>query len=163
MRQAIPGFVLFITMPLLADVPKDIQINTTGTFDANLVFTGTFIASGGINEVGSAVDTPRFNGVAIHISWLLTTSHGDYITVKINSNHVAGTNVTPPDWCAPPPAPPGTVLFLETGNWSVVSGTGPFTLLDGTGSRVAWVILDSATITPLAATECLKGAVKDVQ
>ena len=162
MRQIILVFLLTFSMPLLADKPSDIRINVIGTFDANHVLSGTFTASGFVNELGSLLDTPLFSGQAIHISRLLTTSHGEYITIEINANHIAGLNVTPPDWCPPPPTPEGTLLFFQTGNWRVVSGTGPFSLLSGTGSRASWVLLDAGSFTPIAATECLIGKVKNV-
>jgi len=119
MRKFCLAIVILFAVPALAEKPSDVHINAAGTFDANRVLTGTFTASGAINELGSLVDTPRFAGQAVHISRLLTTSHGDYITIAINLTHVAGFNVEPPDWCPPPPTPEGTMVFfnLATGEW----------------------------------------------
>jgi hypothetical protein len=163
MKQIIAVLALLVGIPVLADVIRgpDVRFDFTGTFDANRVFSGTFTASGGVNEVGTAVDDHRFSGDAIHITRLLTTSHGDYITIQINTNHAAGSNAAPPAWCPAPPTPAGTTLFFEVGNWRVVSGTGVYALLNGTGDRAAWYILEG-TGAPLAATECLIGQVQSV-
>jgi len=157
-------FVFFglLAASALAEKPRDVRIDTLGTFDANRVLIATFTASGAINELGSVLDTPRFVGQAVNVSRLLTTAHGDYISIAINLTHIAGLHRSPPDWCAPPPSPEGTLLFSQPGNWRVVSGTGPYSMLAGGGSFEAWIVFDAASFTPLAAKECLIGGVVDV-
>jgi hypothetical protein len=157
MKHLLACAALLIALPVSAETPLDVQINTTGTFDANLVYSGTYTASGAISEVGAQVDTPVFTGAAFHVTRLLSTTKGHYIAIAINSNHVSGEKVSPPDWCPPPPTPNGTYLFREGGNWTIAYGTGPYALLQGTGTRVAWVVVDAVLNIPVAATECLLG------
>ena len=161
MRQVLLVFLIFVASPLFAEKPTDIQINVTGMFDANIILSGTFTASGVLDEMGSFVDSPRYTGNAVHVSRLLTTLHGEYITLEMIFTHVATPNTVPPDWCPPLPTPDGTLLFFQEGSWKVVSGTGPYALLKGNGSRAGWALLDSTSFVPVAAKECLKGTMKN--
>jgi len=161
MKKVILGLLASWTVTVLAGQPNDVRIDVTGTFDANRIFIGTFTASGAFDELGSVQDTPNFVGQAVHISRLMTTASGEFIVVEINTTHVAGLHVTPPDWCAPPPLPPGALLFYQTGSWKVAYGTGPYSLLQGNGKRATWLLFDSVSLAPIAATECLIGDAKD--
>jgi hypothetical protein len=87
----------------------------------------------------------------------MTTSNQEFITLEINGNHVAGSNVLP-TWCPPPVSiPPGAVLRPQIGNWRLVSGTGKFASLQGVGSWGGWVVFDEALSQPLSAIDCLAG------
>jgi hypothetical protein len=155
MKKSIAALALLMTLPAAADKPRPLWIDSVGTFDANRVFSGSFTVSGAINDNGTELDTPVFNGAAIHITRLMTTSGGEYITLAINGNHVSGTNV-PPNWCPQPPVSPGTLLFAETGNWTILSATGQYAMLQGTGAWGSWVTVDPS-FGPLSAKDCLIG------
>jgi hypothetical protein len=157
MKSSITAVVLLVTLPVAADKPRPLWIDSTGTFDANRVLSGSFTVSGAIDDHGTELDTPVFNGKAIHITRLMSTSGGEYITLAIDGNHVSGSNV-PPTWCPQPPTSPGTFLVPETGNWTIISGTGQYAMLQGAGAWGTWVTVD-LSFRPLSAKECLVGQV----
>jgi len=146
-----------VTLPVAADAPTAVRIETTGTFDANFVFSGAFTASGAINETGSLVDAAAFPGSAIHITRLMATSAGEYITLEIYANSLKGVNLIPTGCLPPTTIPPGTVLLPRAGTWTITSGTGKYATVQGNGSWGSWVIFDLALGQPLTAHECLSG------
>lgn len=158
MKRFTPALVLLIALPVTAGPPEAVWMDVATTFDANRIASGTFTATGAIGDQGAFVDTPNFVGTAIHITRLLSTAGGEYITIAINGNHVAGSNVTP-TWCPAPAPVPGTLQVAEIGTWKIVSGTGPYATLQGTGAWASWVTAAGA-FQPLSAKECLSGKVQ---
>jgi hypothetical protein len=158
MKRLIVALALLIALPVTAGPPEAVWMDVATTFDANRIASGTFTATGAISDQGTFVDTPKFVGAAIHLTRLLITAGGEYITIEINGNHVAGSNV-PPTWCPAPPPVPGTVLVPEFGTWRIISGTGPYATLQGTGAWATWVTASGA-FQPLSAKECLSGLVQ---
>ena len=160
MRSLIVAIALLWSLQAVAGTPMEVSIDTEGQFDANRIYSGTFIAVGAIDAQGSLVDSPRFSGAAIHITRTMLTSDGEYLGFDINANHVKGSQAVP-SWCPPPETmPSGTVLVPESGNWMVLYGTGKYTTLKGTGSWASWVTLDLASGLPVSANECLDGKVQ---
>jgi hypothetical protein len=85
-------------------------------------FTGTWSASGGINDSGTLAETTVFvagNG-EVHIVRDVTGSQGTF-TLRIDSKAFS--------------QPDGTVDF--TGQWVVITGTGAYADLHGQGTRSA--------------------------
>ena len=77
--RASAGLALALVALLLipsawAGKPEKVDIRTMGTFDANLILSGTFTATGAINVEGTLVDSPRFKGQSIHIDRTMTTA-----------------------------------------------------------------------------------------
>jgi hypothetical protein len=102
------------------------------------LFTGTWSASGGINDSGTAVE-PTVNLVGngeLHIVRDVTGSKGTF-TLRIDSKLVAIE-------------PDGSHVF--TGHWVVIAGTGAYADLHGQGTR-------SAVVTNGVVTETLTGSV----
>jgi hypothetical protein len=162
MKALILTVGLLTALPAAAERPMDLSIQSVGTFDAARVYSAVFTASGAIADQGNAIYYGVYTGEEVHITDLMTTSSGDYITLAINGNHVAGGE-NPPTWCPPPSAiPPGAVLRPQVGNWTVVTGTGKYSTFQGTGSWAAWVVFDVALSKPLWAKDCLTGHVHDI-
>ena len=164
--RASAGLALALVALLLipsawAGKPEKVDIRTMGTFDANLILSGTFTATGAINVEGTLVDSPRFKGQSIHIDRTMTTADGATIALRINANHVTGTGQPDPAWCARPATiPPGMELFTETGNWQVKNGTGKYAALSGEGPWASRVIRDKSTKRPFSAQECFSGTMQ---
>lgn len=158
MKRFIPALALLMALPVTAGPPGAVWLDVATTFDANRIASGTYTAAGAIGDQGTFVDTPTFVGAAIHITRLLRTADGEYITIAINGTHVAGTNVTP-TWCAASAPIPGTLQVAEIGTWRIVSGTGPYATLQGTGAWASWVTA-AGSFQPLSAKECLSGKVQ---
>jgi len=137
-----------------ASPPEALWVDVAVTFDESFGASGTFTATGAISDQGTLSDTPTFVGRAIHVTRLLNTSGGEYITIQINAN--SGRGKSEPDWCPAPPPVPETTQRFRTGNWTIVSGTGPYATLQGTG---AWATRVTFTLDglPLSAKECLSG------
>ena len=159
MRKLIVASALFWTLPATADAPQAVWINAAGTFDIDLVNSGSFAATGAIQDSGSYIDYPIFQGQAILVTRILSTAAGDYIEISINGNHVSGSEV-PPTWCPAPDAVPDTFVVAEIGNWKVASGTGHYASLKGTGAWATWVTVDAVTFQPISSQECLLGRVQ---
>jgi hypothetical protein len=141
----------------MASPPVEVRIDSGGQFDINRIYSGAFSASGGFNTQGTVTDSPRFTGQAIHVMRTIVTSDRESVVFELNANHVKGWNVVP-NWCAPPATiPSGTVLVPESGNWKVLSGTGKYAPLQGTGSWAAWVVVDPVQGLPVSATDCMAG------
>lgn len=155
MKRLIAAILLLAALPVTAGPPVAVWMDVVTIFDANRIASGTFTATGAIDEQGTFIDTPKFLGAAVHVTRLLSTSGGEFITIEINGNHVAGSNVAP-TWCPAPPTVPGTVLVAEIGHWKIVSGTGPYATLQGTGAWASWVTT-TPSFQPLSAKECLSG------
>lgn len=101
-------------------------------------FTGTWSASGGINDSGTSVE-PTVNFVGngqLHIVRDVTGSQGTF-TLRLDSTLVAIE-------------PDGSHVF--SGQWVVISGTGAYADLHGQGTR-------SAVVTNGVVTETLTGTV----
>jgi hypothetical protein len=142
---------------VMASPPVEVRIDSGGQFDINRIYSGAFSASGAINTQGTLTDSPRFSGQAIHVMRTMITSDRETLVLELNANHVKGWNVVP-TWCLPPATiPSGTVLVPESGNWKVLSGTGKYAPLQGTGSWAAWVVFDPALGLPVSATDCMAG------
>jgi hypothetical protein len=155
---AVIAFLL--SLPVSGSTPIEVWFDNAGTFDANRILSGVFTASGAFDAQGSQIDSPRFTGQAIHITRTMLTTDGEQLVIAVNANHVTGIRVVPV-WCAPPETiPPGTLLFPESGNWRVLSGTGKFAGLNGTGSWASWVVFDPVLGLPVSATECMDGKVQ---
>ncbi|MBO9716285.1 MAG: hypothetical protein J7507_05615 [Pseudoxanthomonas sp.] len=154
------ALIALLLIPAAWGAPKELEIRTKGQFDANLILTGSFTATGAINAQGTIADSPRFKGQSIHINRTMTTADGETILLAINSNHVVGTNTHEADWCPrPETVPPGTELFPEVGNWTAKGGTGKYAALKGTGKWASWVVRDPNS-RPLTAQECFSGQVQ---
>ncbi len=154
MKRLIEALVLLIALPVAASPPEALWMDVAVTFDENAVASGTFTATGAISDQGTLIDTPTFVGSAIHVTRLLNTSGDDYITIDINSSSGGGKSA--PDWCPAPPPVPETLQFSRTGNWKIVSGTGPYATLQGTGAWATWITL-TLSGQPMSAKECLSG------
>jgi hypothetical protein len=101
-------------------------------------FTGTWAASGGINDSGTAVE-PTVNFVGngeLHIVRDVTGSQGTF-TLRLDSKLVAIE-------------PDGSHVF--SGQWVVIAGTGGYADLHGQGIR-------SAVVSNGVVTETLTGSV----
>jgi hypothetical protein len=161
------AFALIVLLaPAAAAGPSaDLEIRTMGQFDANLVLTGTFTATGAFKADGTLVDSPRFKGQSIHINRTMTASDGGTILLAINSNHVSGIKTVDEavrkeaEWCERPAVPPGKELFPEVGHWTAKGGTGKYAGLKGEGKWASWVIREPS-VRPLTAQECFSGQVQ---
>jgi hypothetical protein len=112
-------FVLSLALAAVATRPQPVTFSST--IDIN-TFTGTWAASGLINDAGTLTEPKIFfvgNG-ELHITRVLTASKGQ-ITIRIQSKLTGATD--------------DTSTFV--GQWVIVSGTGAYTSLHGQGARAA--------------------------
>jgi hypothetical protein len=159
MKNVLWTVVLLAAVPAVAGPPAPLWIQSSGAFDANRIYSGTFVGTGAISDRGTLVDSPNFKGAAIHVVRTMTTSGRESITLEINGNHVSGSYVLP-TWCPPPAViPAGTVLVAEGGNWRLLSASGKYAGLQGGGAWATWVVVDPALSQPLTASDCLSGQV----
>jgi hypothetical protein len=159
MKRLIPSLMLLFVLPVTGDTPDAVFMDFAVTFDANRIASGTFTATGAISDHGTFIDTPRpGGGLAIHGLRLMTTSAGEYITIKLNATFVNDGSKNPPTWCPAPPPVPGTNLVSLVGTMQIVSGTGPYATLQGTGAWATWVTA-AGPMQPLSAKECFSGTV----
>jgi hypothetical protein len=121
--------------PALASTSVPVTIHSTVIVGP---FTGTWSASGGINDSGTLAETTvNFVGNGqLHIVRDVTGSQGTF-TLRIDSTAVAVE-------------PNGNVDF--TGHWVVIAGTGAYADLHGQGTRTA--VADHGVVT-----ETLTGSV----
>jgi hypothetical protein len=156
-RILIAAVALLWGSSLMASPPVEVRIDSGGQFDINRIYSGVFSASGAITTQGTVIDSPRFTGQAIHVMRTLVTSDRETMVLELNASHIKGLHVVP-TWCLPPATiPSGTVLVPESGNWKVLSGTGKYAPLMGTGSWASWVVFDPALGRPVSATDCMAG------
>lgn len=98
-------------------------------------FTGTWSATGGINDAGTLVEPTvllvdnSVNASQLHITRVVTGAKGTF-TLRLQSTGVPQSNGD----------------FDFTGTWTVVAGTGSYAHLHGQGSRTATIAADSGLV-----------------
>jgi hypothetical protein len=126
LRKIVGVFAALIVAIGLAAPSTSASASTPVTIQSRVdlaTFTGTWTASGGINDSGTLVE-PRVNFVAnqqLHIVRDVTGALGTF-TLGLQST-------------ATPRLPDGSRDF--TGQWVVITGTGAYANLHGVGTRVA--------------------------
>ena len=120
--------------PLAASTSVPVTIQDTVIIGP---FTGTWSASGGINDSGTLVQPVDFRvgGHQVHLVRVMTGSSGTITLVEDNSLTVE---------------PDGTIA--GTGHWAVIAGTGAYADLHGQGT-------DTAVVVRGVVTETLTGSV----
>lgn len=123
--------ILVFSLTLAAAATRPQAVNFSSTIDIN-TFTGTWAASGLINDAGTLTEPKIFfvgNG-ELHITRVLTGAKGQ-ITIRIQSKLTGETD--------------DTATFV--GHWVILSGTGAYAKLHGQGARAAIRIENIVTET----------------
>jgi hypothetical protein len=115
--------------PLAAAGPASASTSVPVTIQATVIigpFTGTWTASGGINDSGTLVQPVDFRvgqGRVVHLMRVMTGSKG---TITLVEDNLIGTPV---------------------GQWAIIAGTGAYTQLHGDGTTSGVVVNGVVTDT----------------
>ena len=128
---SIAMLVLLVTVRAGGTQPQAINFLSQVNVSTPLPFTGTWAASGTINDSGTLSEpTVFFSGGQLHIDRICTGAKGQ-ITIKIQSKIINGTD--------------NSTTFV--GEWLIVSGSGAYATLHGQGGRAAVFINGTVTET----------------